>query len=1052
MDSGLKTNLKDGIDPNTIDERIEIYGSNEIAKVELKSYFQHCKEAFDDLLLWILFGAGIIDIIIQAIDHTEEEKNIFWLEGFAIILTVAIVVNITAWINYKKERQFQILNEESENAKSVTVIRGGNQIEGLKMNAVVVGDLVLIKSGMEIAGDGILIEGFSVLVDESSMTGETKPMPKESIEICENKKQHLIENKGLENLGLHEVPSPVLLSGTKIKNGTGYMLVINVGSNSAIGKIKDIMTSGEEGLTPLQLKLEIIAQKIGIFGLYSAILIISVLLIRYIIEKSIGTDGIYWNTISAGEHLLNFLHFLLIGIAILVIAIPEGLPMAVTLSLAFSVRQMMNDNNLVRKMAACETMGGANIICSDKTGTLTRNEMYWTHFWNVKEISIFDAQTDQPLKLANYINKDSISIFQDTLIVNSLDNPHNKTGNPTELALLRYLDSTGIDVIERRGQAEKLFGVPFSSDRKRMSTIAKLSNGKIYIFIKGASEYILKSCNSYLNLQEGTTEKFSDAFEKEAESGIHDMASKALRTIGLAYKEISEISDFGSADKDGLYEFEKEGFVFLGIAGIKDIIRAEVPSSVLKCHHAGIDVKMVTGDNKITARAIAKEVNIINEFNDHKAVVMEGPEFLRKIGGVICENCKDKDSCGCVRNEHELDLPGNSNKKIRKDTIKNQEEFDKIWKNLSVLARSRPEDKYALVIGLKERNNVVAVTGDGTNDAPALSKSDVGFAMGIAGTEVAKEAASIIILDDNFASIVLAARWGRNIYDSIKKFLQFQLTVNVVSVITTLISAAVTKEAIFSTVQMLWINIIMDTLAALALATEPPTDELLKRKPHKRNDFIVTPMMMKKILGQAIYQLIVLLVFFFLGEHFLVDVIGQRQLQPNSNLIVSGRTTSGYNRKDHDNMYSLHYTYNFNVFVMMTFFNFFNARKLDNTLNMFKGASKSTLLIIILIIIFVLQIIFLTFAGPLIGVIMFGVDIVGWLICIAFGAFGLVIGLVISSIPAEKLFKGLGNQEATEEEMNKTNALSIKKTHTSNYVKKHSFLAKQHSIIQDINN
>lgn len=262
---------------------------------------------------------------------------------------------------------------------------------------------------------------------------------------------------------------------------------------------------------------------------------------------------------------------------------------------------------------------------------------------------------------------------------------------------------------------------------------------------------------------------------------------------------------------------------------------------------------MVTGDNKITARAIAKNVGIITEKNESTALVMEGPEFLRLVGGICCDNCRERPSCDCVKNESELSKPENKGKKVRKDTIQIQEEFDKIWKNLCVLARSRPEDKYALVIGLRERGNVVAVTGDGTNDAPALSKADVGFAMGIAGTEVAKQAADIMIMDDNFASIVKAVKWGRNIYDSIRKFLQFQLTVNVVAVLTTFIAALALKEAIFSAVQMLWINLIMDTFGALALATEPPNEALLKRKPHGRNDYIISPRMMKHILGQSMY-------------------------------------------------------------------------------------------------------------------------------------------------------------------------------------------------------
>ncbi len=315
---------------------------------------------------------------------------------------------------------------------------------------------------------------------------------------------------------------------------------------------------------------------------------------------------------------------------------------------------------------------------------------------------------------------------------------------------------------------------------------------------------------------------------------------------------------------------------------------------------------------------------------------------MRKIGGVICANCKMKEECDCVRNRIELSKPENNGKKIRKDTIENQAEFDKIWVKLAVLSRSRPIDKYALVVGLRERGNVVAVTGDGTNDAPALKKADVGFAMGISGTETAKQAADILILDDNFTSIVQAVKWGRNIYDSIRKFLQFQLTVNVVAVLTTFISAILLKEAILSAVQMLWINLIMDTLAALALATEPPSEELLKRKPHGRKDYIISPLMMKHIIGQSIFQSIIMFILVFSGEKFLFDILSKRQIQHNSEyLVVNGREVDGYERKLFDNQYSVHYTYNFNIFVMLSLFNFFNSRILDDSLNVFRNITKS---------------------------------------------------------------------------------------------------------------
>jgi len=372
--------------------------------------------------------------------------------------------------------------------------------------------------------------------------------------------------------------------------------------------------------------------------------------------------------------------------------------------------------------------------------------------------------------------------------------------------------------------------------------------------------------------------------------------------------------------------------------------------------------------------------------------------------------------------------------------IKNKEAFNMIWKDLCVLARSRPEDKYALVTGLKELDNVVAVTGDGTNDAPALSKASVGFAMNIAGTEVAKHAADILLMDDNFASIIVAVKWGRSIYASIQKFLQLQLTVNLVAVIITVISAVGLKQAVLSTVQMLWINLVMDTLAALALATEPPSEELLLRKPINKNDYIITLTMIKHIVGQAIYQLAVLLIFVFVGDRFLFDLNG-RQTQPNSILIFNGFTALGWNeflQGYFGSTYTVHAAYNFNVFMLMTFFNFINCRILDDRLNIFKNIHKSTYLIVIVFVILSLQIIFLTFCGPAIRVAQWGLGPASWALCLAF-AFGVwVVRFFLALIPTYNSNAGLGNREITREELNRASLVGIKRSHNSDFYNQRS--------------
>lgn len=1049
LQGGLQTDVNLGIKTDSIESRNTFYGNNRKKQVKLKGFFELAWNVLEDFILRVLVVAGIVSIIINMVME-KDQRNIAWIEGFAILVAVALVVIVTVLNDLKKEREFQKLNDQAEAGKKITVIRNGEELDHMKLEDVLVGDVILLKSGMEIAGDGILVQGYTLTLDESSMTGETKPMAKDSLEKCLEKK-HNLEKQGVEKLSHHAIPSIIVMSGTKVLTGSGKMIVINVGRNSAIGKIQEIMTSGEEELTPLQLKLEKVARDIGMFGLVAAVLILVILMIRFLVENS--QDEWRKHRENKAEYANMVLHYILIAITILVVAIPEGLPLAVTLSLAFSVSKMMDDKNLVRKLHACETMGGANIICSDKTGTLTRNEMYLTHFWNGKERIIFEATTNEPVKYETFVNKDAIDIFLNTIVLNSVEDPKKKDGNPTEISILRYLNYCNFDVVEHRLKFPKHFQAVFSSDRKRMSTVIKTENNKCYVFIKGASEYMLQISDKLLDLETNKIFPKTADVEKELNDAIENMATQALRTIGLAYKEVNvDTLDIENADERGIFDWEKDGFTIIGICGIKDIIRAEVPDSVNKCHIAGIDVKMVTGDNKITAKAIAREVNIITAENETTAIVMEGPEFLRLIGGIICENCRDKEICECVANEKELDDPANKGKKIRKDTIKNQEEFDKIWRNLSVLARSRPEDKYALVIGLKERGNVVAVTGDGTNDAPALSKASVGFAMNIAGTEVAKQAAAILVMDDNFASIVQAVKWGRNILDCIRKFLQFQLTVNVVAVITTFISSVVTRYPILSSVQLLWLNLIMDTLGALALATEPPSEDLLRRKPSRKNEYIISPIMMKHILGQGLYQIAVMLIFFFLGDRFLFDVIRQSQLQPGSDiLVVNGREDLGYDRSDYNNQYSVHFTYNFNVFICLQMFNFINSRILDDRLNPFYRITLSHYFIVIWWSILFIQIFFLVFVGPGMQIIQWGLDPLSWLFCLGVGSTTMLINFLLKLIPLERILPGGGGKEIKLSDLNKASSLSIRKNHSSQFFKQQAGLLKRSSILGDKN-
>ena len=465
-----------------------------------------------------------------------------------------------------------------------------------------------------------------------------------------------------------------------------------------------------------------------------------------------------------------------------------------------------------------------------------------------------------------------------------------------------------------------------------------------------------------------------------------------MRTICLAYRDIEE--EEGGADheedaEDGVNkQVELNGLTCLGILGIRDIIRPEVPDAVAICQKAGIKVRMVTGDNKVTALAIAKECSIISR--DHEDAVLEGPAFYERVGGLICENCNQGSPCSCA----EKDV---------KEVVKNKEEFVKIWKNLDVLARSRPEDKYLLVTGIKQMGDTVAVTGDGTNDAPALKKADVGFAMGITGTDVAKHAADIILLDDNFSSIVKACMWGRNIYANIRRFLQFQLTVNVVALVSAFIGSCILRESPLKSIQLLWVNMIMDSLASLALATEPPKPELLEGPPYRRDEYIISRKMVKHILIMSIWQCIVVFTIVFAGEHFIPEDPSYPLKQANGN-IVAGRSYT-FNGEPLYEPYakeygpSRHYTIVFTVFVMIQVFNMLCARKINDEKNIFSGMTDNPMFLTIWVAIFIIQVFITQFTADVFQVNRHGLTLVQWGICLALGLSAWVVSYIAKFIP-----------------------------------------------------
>ncbi|XP_056129287.1 plasma membrane calcium-transporting ATPase 3b isoform X7 [Lampris incognitus] len=720
----------------------------------------------------------------------------------------------------------------------------------------------------------------------------------------------------------------------------------------------------------LQGKLTKLAVQIGKAGLVMSAITVIILVLYFVIETFVVEDHV-WLAECTPVYIQYFVKFFIIGVTVLVVAVPEGLPLAVTISLAYSVKKMMKDNNLVRHLDACETMGNATAICSDKTGTLTTNRMtvVQTYIGDVHHRMIPDSGQINPKTLELLVNAIAInSAYTSKIMPPDVEGGLAKqVGNKTECGLLGFVLDLQQDYSPVREQIpeEKLYKVyTFNSVRKSMSTVIKLPDGSFRLYSKGASEILLKKC-SYILDANGESRSFRPRDRDEmVKQVIEPMACEGLRTICIAFRDLPGNPE---PEWDSEVEIVTE-LTCITVVGIEDPVRPEVPEAIRKCQRAGITVRMVTGDNINTARAIAAKCGIIHPGDDF--ICLEGKDFNRRI-----------------RNE--------------KGEIE-QERIDRIWPKLRVLARSSPTDKHTLVKGIIdstviEQRQVVAVTGDGTNDGPALKKADVGFAMGIAGTDVAKEASDIILTDDNFSSIVKAVMWGRNVYDSISKFLQFQLTVNVVAVIVAFTGACITQDSPLKAVQMLWVNLIMDTFASLALATEPPTEALLLRKPYGRNNPLISLTMMKNILGHGVYQLIIIFTLLFIGEHiFNID--------------------SGRNAPLHSPP-SEHYTIIFNTFVLMQLFNEINARKIHGERNVFDGIFGNPIFCSIVLGTFAVQIVIVQWGGKPFSCAPLNVE--QWLWCLFVGVGELLWGQLIATVPTERLpclkEAGLGLEPGEEE-------------------------------------
>lgn len=949
----LRTDPKRGLsyddlhDKDLFRNRVQQYGKNVLPTNPPKPFYMLVFEAMKDKVLIVLSIAAIVSLALglyetfgQPPEYDPEGKKlpkVEWVEGVAIIVAILIVVIVGSVNDYQKERQFAKLNAKKED-KKVVVIRDGKE-SVISMYDLLVGDLVQVQTGDMIPGDGVMISG-NCECDESALTGETKTIKKYGVGKC-YKAFKKINPKNEENIDLatnDDVLDPFFISGAKVLNGFGTGLITAVGENSIHGKTMASLKTEPE-VTPLQARLDNLANGISKYGLIAAVILFIVLFIRFL---ALLPAPHKYHDLTPAQKGEKFLNILITAITIVVVAVPEGLPLAVTLALAFATTRMAKDNNLVRVLKSCETMGGATAVCSDKTGTLTENRMRIVRGLVGNDLEFNNTGSNDSLDSAasdgssanntessNICNVKSEEIkpqiskhLAHSFFVNSVLNssafetneeeeeeaegpeiqvpkkkkhwwskaetkalkrpPEPFTGSKTEIALLilcqQLFDMKNEKSLPNLRSNVNLLGVErvvqviqFESYRKWSGVVVKnLESNNYTLYIKGAAEIVArKATHLATNQGEPLPLHGDDKLGAKIDKKIDFYARNALRSICLAHIDLPNYQEF-----DGDEFFDKNltadnGLIIDSIVGIQDPLREGVADAVTACQVAGVTVRMVTGDNLLTGKSIALGCGIIRpaELNQEN-VCMEGPSF-RKLSS---------------------------------------EEIKKIIPNLRVLARSSPQDKRILVQNLKEMGEVVAVTGDGTNDAPALKLANVGFSMGISGTDVAREASDIILMTDNFSAIVQAIKWGRCVAISIKKFIQFQLTVNVTAVVLTFVSAVASSNgaSVLTAVQLLWVNLIMDTLAALALATDKPDDNILKSRPAGTKQPLISVAMWKMIMGQAVVQLVITFVLHFASRE----------------IFFGGKHFTAHNQTQLDAM-------TFNTFVWLQFFSMFVCRKLD---------------------------------------------------------------------------------------------------------------------------
>lgn len=844
-------------------------GVNVLTPPEKESLFVKFLKKFRDPLIIVLLIAGVLSIGISIYEYygLHEGTQVFF-EPVGIFIAILLATGLAFIFEVKADREFAILNQVNDD-EPVQVIRDGNVMQ-IPRKDVVAGDIVIINTGEEIPADGQLLEAVSLNVDESTLTGEP---------ICHK----TIDPEQFDSDATF--PSDRVMRGTKVMEGHGVMRVERVGDRTENGKVFKAAQIDDSVRTPLDEQLGRLGKLITIASYTIAAVIVVVRMVMYFVT---------YPDFELVPCLAYLLQSLMVAVTLIVVAVPEGLPMAVTLSLAYSMRRMLKTNNLVRKLHACETMGAITVICTDKTGTLTQNQM------QVYKADFFGHPSDQVLYEGIAVNSTA-----------QLDRSHDRPqvlGNPTEGALLLWLESRGADYMALRSGVTRIEELPFSTERKYMATVVKSRSGEDILYVKGAPEIIFGMCRDTA----GVT-------RKEIDAQLLMYQNQAMRTLGFAY-QVLKPGDRTIGDN----RVTAENLTFLGIVAISDPVRADVPDAVREVTGAGIKVKIVTGDTPGTAREIGRQIGLWDDSRDSERNIITGTEFAGLSDAELRERVAD----------------------------------------LKIIARARPMDKKRLVEALQANNEVVAVTGDGTNDAPALKAAHVGLSMGD-GTSVAKEASDITIIDNSFASIGRAVMWGRSLYQNIQRFILFQMTVNVAACLIVLAGAFMGLQSPLTVTQMLWVNLIMDTFAAMALASLPPSRSVMRDKPRSRTAFIINRQMWKRIIGVGGVFFAVLFVILYYFEHTAL-----------TSLTEFGRLPLGGNTGLTPYELSLFFT----IFVFLQFWNMFNARAFETGRLAFHFKDCSGFIEIAAIILFG-QILIVTFGGRFFSVVP--LHLTDWLIIIA---------------------------------------------------------------------